>query len=81
MVYNTIGFGFLESVYENALSIELNKTGLKVEKLKQITVLSEGEAVGNFRADIRINDLVTTTKPVDQLLNLRPNEVEVKRKV
>jgi len=56
-VYNILGFGFLESVYENALAIELKKTGFKIEK-KPIKVFYEGEVVGNFKADIIVNDLI-----------------------
>lgn len=68
-VYNTLGFGFLESVYENALTIELQKTGLKVEKQKQIKVFYEGEVVGNFRADIIVNDLIVLElKSVESIL-------------
>ncbi|MDW7682001.1 MAG: GxxExxY protein [bacterium] len=57
-VYNTLGFGFLESVYENALAIELRKTGFTVEKQKPIKVFYEGIVVGNFKADIIVNDLI-----------------------
>ena len=37
-VYNTLGYGFLEKVYENAMIIELEKAGLECEKQKPITV-------------------------------------------
>ena len=47
-VYNTLGFGFLESVYENSLAIELTKAGLKVEKQKPIEVYYDGELIGSF---------------------------------
>ena len=57
-VYNTLGFGFLESVYENALSIELKKSGFNIEKQKPIKVFYEGEVVGNLKADIIVNDLI-----------------------
>jgi len=57
-VYNTLGFGFVESVYENALAIELKKAGFKIEKQKPIKVYYEGEPVGNFKADIIVNDLI-----------------------
>jgi GxxExxY protein len=57
-VYNTLGFCFLESVYGNALLIELKKMGFKVEEQKLIQVFYEGEVVGNFRADIVVDDLI-----------------------
>ncbi len=53
-VYNRMGFGFLESVYENCLRIELEKAGLAVEPQKPITVYYEGEIVGEFVADLLV---------------------------
>lgn len=44
-VYNTLGFGFLERVYENALFIELKNIGLVVEKQKGISVFYDEEIV------------------------------------
>lgn len=57
-VYNTLGFGFLENVYENALLIELNKMGLKTDQQKSIKVKYKGLVVGDYFADIVINDLI-----------------------
>ena len=57
-VYNKMGFGFLESVYEKCLIIEMRKAGLDTESQKPITVYYEGEAVGEFAADIIVNDAV-----------------------
>ncbi len=57
-VYNTLGYGFAERVYENALSIELKKSGLKIEKQKEITVYYEGEVVGEYVADVVVNGAV-----------------------
>ena len=57
-VYNTMGFGFLESVYEECLLIELRKAGLKSENQKPITVHYEDEVVGNFIADIFVEDSI-----------------------
>jgi len=57
-VYNKMGFGFLESVYEKCLLIELRKAGLDAEAQKPITVYYEGEIVGQFVADIIVNDAV-----------------------
>ncbi|MFH1772298.1 MAG: GxxExxY protein [Candidatus Omnitrophota bacterium] len=57
-VYNSIGYGFLESVYEKSLLIELEKKGLKAESQQPIKVYYEGKIVGDFKADIIVEDLV-----------------------
>ena|SRR5688500_17776740 len=57
-VSNTLGTGFLESVYENALMIEFRKTDLKIEQQKPIKVLYEGEIVGDFFADLLVEEKV-----------------------
>jgi len=57
-VYNTMGFGFLESVYEKCMLIELRKADLKAEAQKPIAVCYENEAVGDFVADIVVDDAV-----------------------
>jgi GxxExxY protein len=67
-VYNTMGFGFLESVYEKCMLIELGKAGLKAQAQQPITVFYEGEIVGQFIADIIVDDLVIVElKSVRQL--------------
>jgi len=57
-VYNKMGFGFLESLYEKCLLIELEKEGLHAESQKTITVSYENEVVGEFKADILVEDTV-----------------------
>ena len=57
-VYNKMGFGFLESVYEKCLLIELRKAGLDAESQKPITVYYDNEIVGEFIADIIVNDTI-----------------------
>jgi GxxExxY protein len=57
-VYNKMGFGFLESVYEKCLLIELGKSGVKAESQKPITVEYENEVVGEFKADVIVEDTV-----------------------
>jgi GxxExxY protein len=57
-VYNTLGFGFLERVYQNALFIELRNLGLQCETQKQIKVNYEGYEVGIYYPDIIVNDLL-----------------------
>lgn len=57
-VYNTMGFGFLESVYETCLLIELKKAGLKAEAQKAIKVFYDDEIVGDFKADVMVENLI-----------------------
>jgi GxxExxY protein len=57
-VYNTLGYGFLEKVYENALAIELCKQGLEAKAQAPITVFYEGEVVGEYFADLVIANAV-----------------------
>ena len=57
-VYNDLGYGFLEKVYENALFYELKNTGHFVEKQKSITVWYNELEVGNYFADLIIEDKV-----------------------
>jgi GxxExxY protein len=57
-VYNKMGFGYLESVYEKCLLIELKRAALAVEAQKPIKVQYDGEVVGDFIADIVVNDTV-----------------------
>ncbi|MBI2470026.1 MAG: GxxExxY protein [Planctomycetes bacterium] len=57
-IYNKMGYGFLESVYEKCMLIELHKAGLNAETQKPITVYYEGETVGEFVADIIVNDTI-----------------------
>ena len=67
-VYNKMGFGFLESVYEKCLLIELLKSGLSAESQKPITVFYENEIVGEFVADIIVNDrIILELKSVKQI--------------
>lgn len=57
-VWKTLGYGFLEKVYENALLIELRKRGFSVQQQKPINVSYEGKLVGEFYADIVVNDQI-----------------------
>jgi len=57
-VYNKLGFGFLEKVYENAMMIELQRLNLKCDKQKPITVNYDGFNIGEYFADIIVNDCV-----------------------
>lgn len=57
-VYNELGYGFLERVYQNSLYLELKDKGLKVEAQKKIIVYYKGKEVGEYYADLVVNDLI-----------------------
>jgi GxxExxY protein len=57
-VYNVLGYGFLEKVYENAMLIELTKQGLRVIRQQHIKVHYDGQEVGEYFADLLVEDLV-----------------------
>jgi GxxExxY protein len=57
-VYNTLGYGFLEKVYENALAIELRKLGLRVDVQAPVEVGYDGHVVGEYFADLVVADKV-----------------------
>jgi GxxExxY protein len=62
-VSNTLGNGFMEKVYENALVYELQKDGLKIAQQQPITVWYEGIIVGDFFADIVVeNEILVELK-------------------
>ncbi len=70
-VGNQLGYGFLENVYENALRIELVKSGLQVVQQDPIQVIYAGEVVGNFVADLVVeNDLIVELKAVKALADI-----------
>ena len=69
-VYNELGYGFLEKVYQNALYLELKSRGFHVEAQKQIKVYYKNVAVGEYYADLIVNDLI--------ILELKATEVVVK---
>ncbi len=86
-VYNTLGFGFLEKVYENAMIIELKKSGLQVEKQKPISVYYDEKIVGEYFADLIVdNKIIIELKAAEsicaanecQLVNyLKATDIEV----
>jgi GxxExxY protein len=57
-VYNELGYGFLESVYEESLAIALRESGLRVERQLPIPVWFRGHEVGQFRGDVLVEGLV-----------------------
>ena len=67
-VYNNLGYGFLEKVYENALKIELESKGLFVEKQKPIAVYYNEYLVGEYFADLIIENKVIIELKVAETL-------------
>ena len=57
-VYNTLGYGFLEKIYENAMMIEFRKAGIYAEAQLPIKVLYDEEVVGEHAADIVVDNKV-----------------------
>ncbi len=57
-VYNTLGYGFLEKVYENALVIELQKMGFNISQQHNIKVYYDMKMVGDYYTDIIVDDSI-----------------------
>lgn len=57
-VYNELGYGFLEKVYQNSLYLELKNKGYKVEAQKKILVYYKGIEVGEYFADLVVEDKI-----------------------
>jgi GxxExxY protein len=87
IVYNKLGFGFLEKVYENSLTIELREMGLHVKQQQEVEVFYNGISVGKYYADLIVeNCVIIELKAAEalceaheaQLLNyLKATEIEV----
>ena len=75
-VFNELGFGFLESVYKKAMIIELAKNNLKVEDEKRLQVSYDNQVVGEFSADLFVEDtVVVELKSVHNLI--KEHEVQL----
>ena len=67
-VYNTLGYGFLEKVYQNAMEVELKARGLLVVPQAPLKVYYSGELVGEYFADFLIEGcVIVELKSVEQL--------------
>ena len=86
-VYNELGFGFLEAVYENATAIALVEAGIKAVQQAPIPVYFRGRQVGDYRCDLLVEDKVilelkavkaiTPEHQAQALHYLRATEIEV----
>ncbi len=86
-VYNQLGSGFLEKVYQNAMYFELKENGFKVEAQKQIKVYFRKQLGGEYFADLIVEDkVIVELKATELLMNahvaqtlnyLKATEIEV----
>jgi GxxExxY protein len=67
-VYNELGYGFLEKVYQNAMYFELKSLGYKVEAQKQIKVYYKKQLVGEYYSDLLVEDKVIVELKATELL-------------
>ncbi|NQE05647.1 hypothetical protein C5S32_07240 [ANME-1 cluster archaeon GoMg1] len=75
-VYNKLGYGFLEKVYENAMMIELKKAGIPAVSQYAIKVLYEAEVIGEYYADILVeNKVIVEIKAARSLV--KENEAQL----
>jgi GxxExxY protein len=70
-VYNHLGYGFLEKVYQNAMYFELKSLGYKVEAQKPIKVYFKNQLIGEYYADLLIEDkVIVELKACELLMNV-----------
>ena len=75
-VFNQLGFGFLESIYQKAMVIELTKSELIVESEKPLKVFYDGQVVGDFYVDLFVeNTVVVELKSVQNII--KEHEVQL----
>lgn len=67
-VYNALGYGFLEKVYENALYIELLEMGFDVQKQKKHLVYYYGHIVGDYCADLIVDNLIVIELKANEMI-------------
>lgn len=75
-VYNELGYGFLEKVYQNSLYLELKNKGLKVEAQKRLAVYYKGTEVGEYYADLIVEDkIILELKAADYIVKDFENQI------
>jgi len=75
-VHRTLGTGFLEKVYENAMILELRKLGLNVAQQVPLAVYYEGQQVGEYFADLLIEDVIVCELKANENLS-KQHEVQL----
>ena len=75
-VYNNLGYGFLEKVYENALKIEIQSSSMEVKAQQPITVFYDRYEVGKYFADLLVEDkIIIELKAVETLCKEHENQL------
>jgi GxxExxY protein len=75
-VYNELGYGFLEKVYQNAMYLELQSLGFKVEAQKQIKVYFKKQLVGEYYSDLLVEDkVIIELKATELLMNIHVAQI------
>jgi GxxExxY protein len=75
-VYNELGYGFLEKVYQNAMYFELKSLGYKVEAQKQIKVYFKKQLVGEYYSDLLVEDkVIVELKATELLMNVHVAQI------
>ena len=75
-VYNELGYGFLEKVYQNSMYLELRNKGLKVDAQNKIIVFYKGIEVGEYYADIIVEDkIISELKAADCIVKEFENQI------
>jgi GxxExxY protein len=75
-VYNELGSGFLEKVYQNAMYFELKSLGYKVEAQKQIKVYFKNQLVGEYYSDLLVEDkVIVELKATELLMNVHVAQI------
>ena len=76
-VYNVLGSGFLEKVYENAMFEEINSRGLEVKSQMPIAVGYKGTIVGDYTADLVVEDkVIVELKAIERIIDI--HELQLK---
>jgi len=75
-VHNKLGFGFSEKVYENALMVLFGREGIQAKQQTPITVYFEGEVVGDYYADILVEDkIILELKSAEEIADAHRSQV------
>nr|WP_315230837.1 GxxExxY protein [uncultured Flavobacterium sp.] len=75
-VYNELGSGFLEKVYQNAMYFELKEKGFKVEAQKQIKVYFKKQLVGEYFSDLLVEDkVIVELKAIEMLMDVHMAQI------
>ena len=75
-VHSDLGSGFLEKVYENAMMVLLEKEFIKAEQQKEIVINYYGKGIGNYVADILVDEkIILELKTVDKLTDIHSAQI------